>query len=338
MKIITLQAPGQFATGEAVAPTDIAPGHALIRIRRVGICGTDLHAYQGNQPFFTYPRILGHELGVEVVEVNDPSGRLKAGMRCSVEPYLNCGTCQACRRGKSNCCERLEVLGVHTDGGMREYITVPVQKLHPSDQLSFEQLALVETLAIGAQAVRRAQVTAEDNVLLIGAGPIGLSVLQFVQLTGASVLVTDRQSSRLAFCQQLFPGTETIPADDDLADSLRSHLDGDLPTVVFDATGNAASMMKAFDYVAHGGKLVYVGLFQGEVHFFDPLFHRKEITLLASRNAVPEIFTSIIEAMEKGRIDTTPWITHRATLEMMPEQFPSWLDPANRVLKAMVTI
>src|SRR5437016_1168272 len=147
MKTLTLNEPGNFAFSETPEPVDLPPGHALVRVRRVGICGTDWHAYHGRQPFFTYPRILGHELGIEVERVNDASSSLRPGDRCSVEPYLNCGRCIACRRGKGNCCVDLKVLGVHIDGGMRERIVVPTNKLHRSNSLSLEQLALVETLA-----------------------------------------------------------------------------------------------------------------------------------------------------------------------------------------------
>src|SRR5947199_4307593 len=180
MQTIVLEKPGSLTLADTAAPTDVPPGHAMVRVRRVGICGTDLHAYRGRQPFFSYPRILGHELGVEVIALGDgDTFGLKKGDRCTVEPYLNCGKCIACRRGKTNCCASLEVLGVHTDGGMRERIRVPVSKLHPSETLTLDQLALIETLGIGAHAVDRAKVEAGEFVLVIGAGPIGLAVMQF---------------------------------------------------------------------------------------------------------------------------------------------------------------
>src|SRR5688500_1524126 len=156
MKTIILNEPGRFSLTDTLEPRSPAPGEAMVRVHRVGVCGTDLHAYRGRQPFFTYPRILGHELGVEVVEVGENAHGIRPGDRCAVEPYLNCGTCIACRHGKTNCCVELRVLGVHTDGGMREFIAVPVNKLHRSESLSWEQLALVETLGIGAHAVERA--------------------------------------------------------------------------------------------------------------------------------------------------------------------------------------
>lgn len=338
MHSLILQEPGRLVYADTPAPKALQPGESLVRVGRIGICGTDLHAYRGRQPFFTYPRILGHELGVEVVETAGPAGGLKPGDRCSVEPYLNCGACIACRRGKPNCCTQLRVLGVHTDGGMREYLVVPTHKLHKSRILSLERLALVETLGIGAHAVARAGITPDDAVLVIGAGPIGLAVTQFAQLTGAAVAVMDQNAARLAFCRRQMHVPRTIAANEDPAPQLLEVFGGELPTVVLDATGNAQSMMRAFEYAAHGGKLVYVGLFQGDVTFPDPLFHRKELTLLASRNATPGDFTHIIRLMETGRIDTTPWITHRVPFGEMAAAFPGWLAPDSGVIKAMVEI
>lgn len=340
MQTLILQTPGQLELITTSPPpsTPLQPGEALVRVHRIGVCGTDLHAYRGRQPFFNYPRILGHELGVEVLALSEPSGQLHIGDRCAVEPYLNCGTCIACRRGKSNCCENLRVLGVHIDGGMREFITVPINKLHPSAKLTFEQLALVETLAIGAHAVERAQPQSTDTLLIIGAGPIGLAVLESARPIGCRIAVADREEKRLAFVKTHFPNVTTLPATETLPDQLRQTFDGDLPTIVFDATGNPASMMQGFEYVSSGGTLVYVGLFQGDVSFPDPMFHRKEITLLASRNALPATFTDLINRMERGELDTTPWITHRATLTDVPERFGDWLDPASGIVKAMIDV
>ncbi len=341
MKTIILNKPGEFIKTERDFNDDLAENEALLKIHRIGICGTDYHAFRGKQPFFSYPRILGHELGAEVVGVGKGVDKTKiaVGDKVSVEPYLNCGECQSCRNGKSNCCEKLQVLGVHTDGGMCEYIKIPANKLHHSAILGYEQLALVETLGIGVHAVQRANVSKNDIVLVIGAGPIGLSVIQFAKINQAKIVVMDFSQQRLDFANEIIGIDESIlPKEDFSADDLRKILGGNLPTIVFDATGNAQSMMKAFSYVAFGGKLVYVGLFQGEVTFFDPDFHRKEITLLSSRNALPENFTSIIGLMEKGKIDTKAWLTHEANFDDLPIIFDSWLDPKSQVIKAMISL
>jgi len=332
---ITLDKPGQFSASDVEAPRP-APGEALVRVHRIGVCGTDLHAFAGRQPFFSYPRTLGHELGVEVLDPGtDPNG-LKAGDRCSVEPYLNCGKCIACRRGKTNCCAELKVLGVHIDGGMQPLLTVPAHKLHKSDKLTYDQLALVETLGIGAHAVERANIAADDFVLVIGAGPIGLSAIQFVQVRGATLAVMDVSESRLEFCRRNLGVKHTLGAGPEAAEQLRK-IGGDLPTVVIDATGNPKSMAGTFDLPAPGGRIVFVGLYQGDVTFNDPNFHRRELTLLASRNSQPGTFRDIIALIEAGRIDTTPWITHRFELPDTPESFPEVAGNPG-VIKTVITV
>jgi 2-desacetyl-2-hydroxyethyl bacteriochlorophyllide A dehydrogenase len=339
MKTIRLEEPGRLAllTTEEPPPGSIRPDEVLVRVRRIGVCGTDIHAFNGKQPFFTYPRILGHELGVEVVAVGSSTKNLKSGDRCSVEPYLNCTRCIACRRGKPNCCVDLQVLGVHTDGGMRETLVVPSRKLHRSARLTLDQLALVETLGIGCHAVERSQVEAGEFAVVIGAGPIGLSVVQFAIEAKAQVIVLDINQKRLDFCREQLGAPHVInAAAEDPLKALERITSGDLPTTVFDATGNPKSMMGAFAYPSHGGRLIFVGLFPGDITFNDPNFHRRELTVLASRNARPEDFTRIIDLLEGGRIDTSPWITHRASLADTVAEFPRWTKPETGVIKAMI--
>ncbi len=339
MQSIVLEVPGQFRQVEVPDIEQVEAHEALIRIHRIGICGTDIHAYKGDQPFFSYPRRLGHELGAEVVALGTSVVHLNIGDRVSVEPYLTCGHCQACTMGKSNCCESLQCLGVHTDGGMAEYIKVPAIKLHKSAVLTYEQLALVETLGIGCHAVNRAQINDNDIVLVIGAGPIGLSILQFATQTKATIVLMDANPDRLNFANTMFNIHHSVLVDKAIDDSyLRQLLGGLLPTVVLDATGNKNSMTQAFQYVAHGGKLVYVGLIQGDITFFDPHLHRREISLLASRNSVAADFKRIIADMEAGKINTDSWISHRAAFADMPAVFEEWLKPQNQVIKAMVVM
>jgi 2-desacetyl-2-hydroxyethyl bacteriochlorophyllide A dehydrogenase len=334
---IALEQPGKFsARRDAPEPTPAA-GDALVRVRRIGICGTDLNAFAGKQPFFDYPRILGHELGIEVlVPGSDPHG-LKAGDRCSVEPYLNCGRCIACRRGKSNCCTELKVLGVHIDGGMQPLLTVPARKLHRSAKLDYEQLALIETLAIGAHAIERAEIKPDDFVLVIGAGPIGLSAIQFALVTGATLAVMDISESRLGFCRERLGVKHTLRPGDDAPAQLQA-IGGNLPTIIIDATGSPKSMAGTFTLAAHGGRIVFVGLFQGDVTFNDPNFHRRELTVCSSRNAVPATFREIIALVENGQVDTQPWITHRFALAETPTIFPEKIAGNPAVLKAMVEV
>ena len=335
MNTILLERPGHFCAIETEPPPAPEPKQATVRIRRVGICGTDYHAFRGRQPFFEYPRILGHELSGEVVRVGEEVTHVKPGDRVAIEPYLNCGECVACRRGKANCCTKLAVFGVQTDGGMRELVTLPAHKLYPSATLPLEQLAIVETLCIGAHAVDRAGLAAGERVLVIGAGPIGLTVITFAGLAGAEVTVMELNPQRRDFCREHLGITQFVDGVDGVADRLEV-MHGNLPTAVFDATGNAQSMESAFEYVAHGGKLIFVGLVQGNLTFDDPNFHRRELTLFSSRNATPDDFRRVLDALESGRINVAPWITHRATAAELIDTFPRWLAPETGVVKAVV--
>ena len=336
MDALVLEAPRRFARTAVAAPAAPGPGEALVRVHRIGICGTDISGYLGKMPFFSYPRIPGHELGVEVVAVGPGVENVKPGDRCAVEPYINDPNSYASRRGKPNCCERLEVLGVHRDGGMRPQFLLPARKLHVSQKLAFEQLALVETLAIGCHAVQRAAPQPGDQCLIIGAGPIGLAVLEFVKLAGITPIMLDMNAARLDFCKRTMGITHAIQLSERVDQDLRAVTDGHLPDVVFDATGSSASMSAAFGYVAPGGKLVYVGITTDEVRFRHPPFHKVEGTLLCSRNALPDDFGRIIGHIEAGRLDTRPWITHRTPFGGLIDAFPSFTLPETGVIKAMV--
>lgn len=341
MKAIQLEKPGSFRLIDLDEPPAPGPGEALVRVHQVGICGTDLGGYLGKMPFFSYPRIPGHELGVEVVAVGEGVTGLRSGDRCSVEPYLNCQRCHACLRGHTNCCHHNQTLGVHCDGGLRRFYTVPARKLHPGPALDFEQLALVETLAIGSHAVFRASPKPRETVLVVGAGPIGLSVLEFAKLSGARPIVLDMNPQRLAFVREVMGVPDTVLARGDGSEvaEIEALTGGNGAESVIDATGSHQSMSKALAYGAFAGRLVYVGITQAELSFpHAPILHRRELSILASRNALPEDFRSIIAHIEAGRIDTRPWITHRAAFTDMIAQFPSWLKPETGVIKAMVAV
>jgi alcohol dehydrogenase len=343
MKAISLDAPHTFRPCDIDEPADPAPDQALVRIHRIGICGTDYGGYLGKMPFFSYPRIPGHELGVEVLKVGANVTNVAPGDHCAVEPYINCQHCYACRRGHTNCCESHKTLGVMCDGGMTERMLLPARKLHVSRRLTFEQLALVETLAIGCHAIDRGAPTAQEHVLVIGAGPIGLSAIEFAKISGARTIVMDTNAARLEFVQQQMKVPDTILLDVNQREASIAQLaqltNGQLADVVVDATGSHLSMGDSLAYTAIRGRVVYVGITQQNLTFpHAPIMHRRELTLLASRNALSRDFTRIIELIEGGRIDTVPWITHHADFQEMIQVFPSWLDPASRVIKAIVTV
>ena len=338
MRALNLDAPGNIRMISLSDPSEPGPTEALIRIRQVGICGTDYHAFHGNQPFFTYPRILGHELGVEIVAVGTEVSHLVKGDHCAVRPYLSCGSCPACLRGKPNCCLYLQVFGVHVDGGLREFAVLPAAYLHPARTLTFDQLALVEPLAIGAHAVAGAEISKEERVLVVGVGPIGLAVTQFVLLMGTQVIVTDISPQRLAFCQKLWPAVTCIDGREPVVEALERFLGDDFPTAIFDATGNSQSMQATFTYVGYGGRVIFVGLSQGNITFSDPLFHSREVTLLASRNALAADFDRIITALQTDGLNLSPWITDRATLETATDAFPQWSGANSLMIKGLISI
>src|SRR5262245_1001702 len=338
MQALSFLAPKQFARVEVPEPVRPGPGEALVRVHRVGVCGTDVSGYLGKMPLFSYPRIPGHELGVEVLEVGADVENVRAGDHCSVEPYINDPTSYASRCGRPNCCERLEVLGVHRDGGLRSAFILPARKLYVARSLSFEQLALVETLAIGCHAVSRARLQPDDTCLIIGAGPIGLATLEYVKLAGAKVIMLDMNESRLEFASRVMGVRQTLRPSTSLDADLRELTDHHLPDVVFDATGSSASMSAAFGLVAQGGRLVFVGITADEVKFRHAVFHKCEGTLLCTRNALPADFTRIIGLIEAGEIDTRPWITHRVPFDHLIDVFPSLTKPETGVVKAIVEL
>jgi 2-desacetyl-2-hydroxyethyl bacteriochlorophyllide A dehydrogenase len=340
MKAIQLEAPRLLKHLEIDEPGAVGPHEALVRTHTMGVCGTDTSAYLGKFPLFSYPRIPGHELGVEVLEVGSGVSNLRPGDRCSVEPYMNNRESFASRRGSGNCCQELQVIGVHTDGGLRKRFVIRADKLHPSSRLGFEELALVETLAIGCHAVNRAAPKPADHLLIIGAGPIGLSVLEFARLAGANVTMMDMNAERLAFCRAAYGLTNTIelkPGGGEL-DQMRAITGGELYPTVLDATGSAASMNAALNYVAHTGTLVYVGITPQDITFPDRLFHVREMTLKASRNALPGDFDRIIKLIEDGQINTNRWITHRTKFDDVIDTFDSFTKPETGVIKAMIAV
>ncbi|NNU33424.1 zinc-binding alcohol dehydrogenase family protein [Mucilaginibacter sp. S1162] len=334
MKVLVCTEPGKLSYTTKEIP-QLQAGNTLLKIKRIGICGTDLHAFDGTQPYFTYPRILGHELAAEVVNSYD----FKNGDTVTVIPYINCGKCLACRSGKTNCCSAIQVLGVHTDGGMAEYIQVPTHLLLHSQGLSLDELALIEPLAIGAHGIRRADVKKDEYVLVIGAGPIGLGAMEFARIGGGKVIAPDINPRRLAFCKDKLKVDYTINAlNDDVTAQLQEITGGDMPSVVIDATGSQKAINNAFQYMAHGARFVLIGLQKGEIAFSHPEFHKREATLMSSRNATREDFDRVISAMKNKLVDPGNYITHRVDFDDVATQFKSWLDPANGVIKCMVSI
>jgi len=337
MKTLVCITPKQFEYQEAEKP-QLVKDYAILKVKRIGICGTDLHAFEGTQPFFNYPRILGHELACEIVEIEE-NADFTVGDAVTFIPYFNCEKCVACRNGKPNCCTDIQVFGVHIDGGMAEYIRVPTRLLIASEGLSFDELALVEPLAIGAHGVRRADVQVGEFALIVGAGPIGLGCMEFARIAGAKVIALDVNESRLDFCKQKLGVDFTINAlAENVLERLQEITNNDMPTVIIDATGNQKAILNAFQYLAHGGRYVLVGLQKGEISFSHPEFHKRESTLMSSRNATRQDFEKVVESMKNGLVKPTTYITNRVKFDEIKDNFESWLDPKNGVIKAVVEV
>ena len=335
MKTLVCVKPGEFSYGQSEMPAS-KEGFAIIKIKRIGICGTDLHAYEGTQPYFEYPRILGHELSGELIETGGATG-FEVGEAVCIIPYFNCGTCIACRSGKPNCCSSIKVCGVHIDGGFAEYFSVPTYSLLKSGGLDYDSLCLIEPLAIGAHAVRRAAINKGEFVLVVGAGPIGLGIAEFARIAGANVIMMDINENRLSFCSEKLKLPFTInPTNQDPMAQLLEITSGDMPTVVIDATGNLKAINNAFKYLSHGGRYVLVGLQKGEISFSHPEFHKREATLMSSRNATRIDFEHVINSIAKGFINPLNYITHKVPFQMVKDEFASWLNPETGVIKAVV--
>lgn len=339
MLTLTLNEPNSLSVGDTAPPRSesLKSNEVLVRVRHVGLCGTDIHAIHGNQPFFSYPRILGHELGVTVEAIGAGVTSLKLGDTCCVEPYLSSPGDRAFARGKTNCSQSTRCLGVHVDGGMREYIVLPAEKLHRSEILNTSKLALVEPLCIGHHAVERAALIGDEVVAVVGLGPIGLGALQFAKLSGAKVIGVDICPKRIAKALELFPSLDVLQVDPEQGVLEQwSDLGIENPEVVIECTGSKPSMETSILLPGFGGRIVFVGIYNGELTFSNPDFHKRELSIISSRNATARNFKSVIELIENGSVDVGPWITHRCSAEEFPDQFSDWVAPGSEILKGVI--
>jgi len=333
MKAVVCEEPFDLRLVDRTAP-EPAEGEVLVRIQRVGLCGTDYHIFAGRHPFLAYPRVIGHELAGQVVAAGIGS-RFSEGQLVAVNPYLSCGKCIACRKGKPNACVSIQVLGVHTDGGMCELLTVPESALLDATGLTPDQAAMLEFLAVGAHAVARSKVERGERVLVVGAGPIGIGTALFAKLEGATVTLLDRRETRLAHARDQLGFENVVTAGGDALHLLASLTRGDMFDTVFEATGSLDSMGQSLTYVAAGGTLVFVGVAPGEIVFSDPEFHKRETTLVASRNALAADFERVMAAMKAGLVPTAALQSHSFPAEETPTRLPELIADADHVLKAI---
>lgn len=341
MRAVICESPGSLRLIDRPVP-EPGVGTARVAIRRVGVCGTDLHGFRGRQPFLEYPRVFGHELSGVIDALGDPQDEgglgadLQVGTPVVIMPYLHCGNCVACRGGRTNCCARLEVLGVHRDGGMQEHLVVPVSHLIPAGDLALDHGALVECLSIGAHAVRRAGVQSGESVLVCGAGPIGLGVLLAARTAGARLFAIELNEDRRRFVHGVIPELQSTATPS--AEWLRGVVGDEGAAVVVDATGNDKSMARAVEYLAHGGRLVFVGLVRGAFSIDHPSFHKREATLLSSRNATREDFEQVIRSFRAGAVDVERLISQRVPLQDAVDGFARWSAPRSSMFKTVLEV
>lgn len=335
MKALLCDEPGRLSLVDRQRPLR-GDGEVLVRIRHVGICGTDFHIFGGKHPFLEYPRVMGHELSGTVEDPGD-SGR-SAGEPVYIVPYLSCGACHACRKGLTNACQAIRVLGVHCDGGMAEFLSVPAQNVVPTGDIPLTDAAMIEFLAIGAHGIRRGAVSDADRVLVTGSGPIGMSAVLFAKARGAHVTVMDMREDRLAFARDQLGADAVLLADGEAEAEAARMTGGDGFDVVVDATGAAAPVERGFGFLAHGARYVLLSVVREAISFSDPEFHKREATLLASRNAQPEDFAEVVRQMQAGRIPTRALNTHRGALSDAAALIPDWSRPEAGVIKAILDV
>lgn len=323
--------PGKFAFEQRPNVTSAPEGWVLIDICAVGLCGTDYHILEGKHPFLQYPRVIGHELSGHVAM--DAEGWI-AGDLVVINPYLACGECSACKRKKPNCCSNIEVLGVHRDGGLTPQLAVPSQNLISADGLSPIQAAMVEFLAIGAHAVQRSDLSEDDNVLVTGVGPIGIGVALFAQLKGANVSLLDLDAARLNMAMKTFGFKAGFTNIDDAIASA----DGDGFDVVFDASGHKGAIEAGFPAVAHGGSYVLVSVVKEDITFSDPEFHKREMRLIGSRNALASDFDWVMSAIKKGQIDTDALCSAVINREELDARFMDLASDRGDLIKVIVEL
>jgi len=335
MKRLKLLAPYQLGWEDSDPPRP-RHGEALVAVRAMGICGSDLGAYEGRNAFQTYPCVPGHELGGEVLEVGSGVTGIQAGDRVAVEPLLPCGHCRPCRQGRYNCCQNLEVLGVHRDGGMAERVALPASLLHVApSELTFEQLALCEPLTVGLQGVRRAQVVAGEWVVVLGAGTIGLAAMQMARSRGAHAISVDMMPANLELAGRLGAEVTLQAGGQDLGPLLAELTAGQGPDVVIEAVGKADTIQSTLDLVAFGGRVVIIGHAKDPVPLPMHALLRKEVDLLGSRNSC-RAFPEVIDLVRRGVVDLTAAVSHRLPFADAIEAFHLWHSHAEPVTKIIL--
>lgn len=336
MKAVVMHGPGEVRVEEVAEPVR-KPGEALLRVRRIGFCGSDLNSYRGRNPLVSFPRIPGHEIAATIVEIDAGQPGLGVGTDVTLSPYTSCGACPACRNGRNNACRNNQTLGVQRDGALAEYISVPVEKLYAAD-LKLEELCLVEPLTVGAHAVARAQATDKDTVAIFGCGGVGLGAVAASAFRGARTVAIDVDDAKLAVAREAGAAHTINTTRQDAAEFLQQLTSGDGPDAVIEAVGRAETFRAAVELVSFTGRVVYIGYAKEPVTYETRLFVQKELNILGARNAQPEDFRQVIRMLEEKRFPVRNAISLVAPMAEAPELLQAWSAEPGRFTKIMVSL
>ena len=336
MRALQIDRPGEARIID-VEPQVPAPGEATVRVRRIGLCGTDLSTYLGKNPLVTYPRIPGHEIAGTLENVPKNDLGLVEGMNVTMSPYTNCGTCTACRQGRVNACRSNQTLGVQRDGALLERFSMPLHKLYAAP-LPIEELCLVEPLTVGCHAVSRGRVKGSDSVAIYGCGGVGLGAVSAAAFRGANVIAIDIDDKKLAIAGKAGARTLINSTREDVNARLQELTGGHGPDVVIEAIGRPDTFRAAIEQVAFTGRVVYIGYAKEMVSYETRLFVQKELDIMGSRNALPEDFNEVIRMFEQGRFPTQDAITTTVPLEQAPEILQAWSENPAAYTKIMISL
>ncbi len=337
MKALFLDKPGKTEIRE-VEPRSPGVGEVLLRVQMVGFCGGDLNGYRGLFELQEYPNILGHEVGAIIEAVgSDVPDKIKPGMKVTLNPYLNCGTCISCRKGRPNACQDNKTMGVRRPGAMTNFITIDWRKLYFSEKLSTRELALVEPLTVGFHAVNRGRVSQVDTVAVIGCGIVGLGAVAGSVHRGARVIAIDIDDSKMRIAKAIGAKQGINTSKVDLHDALMDITDGDGPDVIIEAVGNPATYRTAVDEVAYTGRVVCIGYAKAPVEFNTGVFVRKEIEILGSRNCLGE-FPEVIQYLEDGKFPVDMVISKEVGIDDAGAALHEWSVNPGPITKIMVNL
>ena len=334
MKVVYIKEPGKIEVIEKDIPIP-KKGEALLKIKYCGICGSDVATYTGNQPFATYPRVPGHEFSAEIVEIEENDYGLKKGMIVTANPYFNCGKCYSCRKGKVNCCESNQTMGVHRDGSFAEYITMPIERIYHGKGLNARTLALIEPFSIGYHAINRGEVQEEDNVLVFGAGPIGIFALISAKLKGAKVYAADMLDGRLEYAKKMGADGVINVGKEDVKKKVLEITNGDGMDVCVEAAGAPETFLKCIETVAFAGKIILVGNGKRETTFNHSVLLQKELNVYGSRNSLND-FEPLIDLTSSGKVNIDDIVTDEYDLDNVLDAFKTLTNNDGTKLKVLV--